>query len=122
DRREKSNQRIRVGYARVPGVKRAYSNPRVMLRSRNPFLQHPFDENNPSFRSQRSRTVRENQYALVVVPIVNNVFEEEDIRLRYGQEEIAFEHVASRRKPALSYGSLGARHDLGAFQYSSCKR
>ena len=41
---------------------------------------HALDENDPSFRPQRSRTVRENQYALVVVPIVNDVFEKERYR------------------------------------------
>jgi hypothetical protein len=44
---------------------------------------YPLDEDYPSFRSERSRTVRENQYALVVVPIVNDIFENEYIGLRY---------------------------------------
>jgi len=41
DLHEKSNQHILVGYARVQGVKRAYSNPRVMLRSRHRSLAAP---------------------------------------------------------------------------------
>ena len=41
DLHERSNRHIPVGYVRVPGVKRAYSNPRVMLRSRNRSLAAP---------------------------------------------------------------------------------
>ena len=84
-------------------------------RARFAVLRHdPFDENNSSVRSEGAGTVGKDFDALLVIPVVNNGFE--DVKVGFGHvlEEVARDDPTARRSPrrasaASARGTTSAR-------------
>ena len=74
----------------------------------------PLDENNTAIRPHCASAVAQDVYALLVIPIVKDDFEDVEVGFRDAIEEIARNGPAPRRQPQLRKRGFGARHHVRA--------